>query len=313
MGDIRVVIQKPLNGGSGGGIPEAPNDGEQYGRQNETWTPISQTGGGVDSVTGDGVGGTATNVVMSFPTASDLALTTDDISNESTEIPGATQTDVNDTISTALVGINDLKANKATLTQDGGNVTGSIDTDANTFTLNSPGGGGSVTASNGLTKVANDIKLGGDFTEDTGIGLDGNSLQIMGNGANLIFIINDHADPADNYIDIKCGDNVIDMQQQYIAINSGDNTGVEVSVSSGIKLTTDEDINIVNPLATDETITKVIGRDSNGNLKEVDKVSTTTSNEPTGSTQVLNMVSLTQAEYDAGTKNATTFYIITDA
>lgn len=26
---------------SGGGIPEAPNDGTQYGRQNESWTPIS--------------------------------------------------------------------------------------------------------------------------------------------------------------------------------------------------------------------------------------------------------------------------------
>ena len=73
MGDIRVVIQKPLNGGSGGGIPEAPNDGEQYGRQNETWTPISQTGGGVDSVTGDGVGGTATNIVMSFPDTGEVS------------------------------------------------------------------------------------------------------------------------------------------------------------------------------------------------------------------------------------------------
>jgi hypothetical protein len=36
-------------------------------------------------------------------------------------------------------------------------------------------------------------------------------------------------------------------------------------------------------------------------------------NEPTGSDQVLNIVSLTQAEYDAGTPNDTTFYIITDA
>tara|TARA_R110000764_G_scaffold185267_1_gene270689 strand:- start:149 stop:541 length:393 start_codon:yes stop_codon:yes gene_type:complete len=35
--------------------------------------------------------------------------------------------------------------------------------------------------------------------------------------------------------------------------------------------------------------------------------------EPTGSEAVINMVSLTQAEYDAGTPVATTFYIITDA
>ncbi len=38
-----------------------------------------------------------------------------------------------------------------------------------------------------------------------------------------------------------------------------------------------------------------------------------TNGEPTGSDQVLNVVSLTQAEYDAGTPIATTLYIITDA
>jgi len=35
--------------------------------------------------------------------------------------------------------------------------------------------------------------------------------------------------------------------------------------------------------------------------------------EPTGSDVVLNVVSLTQAEYNAGTPVATTFYVITDA
>jgi hypothetical protein len=43
------------------------------------------------------------------------------------------------------------------------------------------------------------------------------------------------------------------------------------------------------------------------------KVSSTIAGEPTGSDRVLNTVSLTQAEYDAGTPIATTFYIITDA
>ena len=43
------------------------------------------------------------------------------------------------------------------------------------------------------------------------------------------------------------------------------------------------------------------------------KVSSTATGEPTGSDQVINMVSLTQAEYDAGTPVATTFYVITDA
>ena len=41
-------------------------------------------------------------------------------------------------------------------------------------------------------------------------------------------------------------------------------------------------------------------------------INSITTGEPTGSYAVLNVVSLTQAEYDAGAKVATTFYIITD-
>lgn len=44
---------------------------------------------------------------------------------------------------------------------------------------------------------------------------------------------------------------------------------------------------------------------------EVNTIDSSTSGEPAGSDQVLNVVSLTQAEYDAGTPVATTFYIIT--
>ena len=44
-----------------------------------------------------------------------------------------------------------------------------------------------------------------------------------------------------------------------------------------------------------------------------EKVSSVVSGEPTGSDAILNVVSLTQAEYDAGTPIATTVYIITDA
>ncbi len=43
------------------------------------------------------------------------------------------------------------------------------------------------------------------------------------------------------------------------------------------------------------------------------KVNSVTTGEPTGSDVVLNVVSLTQAEYDAGTPIATTIYNITDA
>ena len=43
---------------------------------------------------------------------------------------------------------------------------------------------------------------------------------------------------------------------------------------------------------------------------DVNTINSTTTSEPTGSDLVYNVVSLTQAEYDAGTPVATTFYII---
>ena len=42
-----------------------------------------------------------------------------------------------------------------------------------------------------------------------------------------------------------------------------------------------------------------------------DQVTSVTTGEPSGSDSVINIVSLTQAEYDAGTPVATTLYIIT--
>ena len=49
------------------------------------------------------------------------------------------------------------------------------------------------------------------------------------------------------------------------------------------------------------------------NSLQSDKVNSVTTGEPTGSYAIGNIVSLTQAEYDAGTKIATTIYNITDA
>lgn len=48
-------------------------------------------------------------------------------------------------------------------------------------------------------------------------------------------------------------------------------------------------------------------------VEEANTIDSITSGEPIGSDQVVNVVSLTQAEYDAGSPNTTTFYIITDA
>ena len=58
----------------------------------------------------------------------------------------------------------------------------------------------------------------------------------------------------------------------------------------------------------DANTTKLAGIEAGA---EVNTINTALAGEPTGSDQVLNVVSLTQAEYDAGTPVATTFYIIT--
>ena len=54
--------------------------------------------------------------------------------------------------------------------------------------------------------------------------------------------------------------------------------------------------------------TKLNGIETGAEVNTIDSI---VSGEPTGSDQVINVVSLTQAEYDAGTPVATTFYIIT--
>ena len=58
----------------------------------------------------------------------------------------------------------------------------------------------------------------------------------------------------------------------------------------------------------DANTTKLAGIETGA---EVNTINTALAGEPTGSDLVLNAVSLTQAEYDAGTPVATTFYIIT--
>ena len=67
-----------------------------------------------------------------------------------------------------------------------------------------------------------------------------------------------------------------------------------------------------NVTAIDDNTSKLAGIETGA---EVNTINSTTTGEPTGSDVVLNVVSLTQAEYDAGvtagTVNSTTFYIIT--
>jgi len=61
---------------------------------------------------------------------------------------------------------------------------------------------------------------------------------------------------------------------------------------------------------TDDEKTKLDGIEAGA---EVNTINSKTTGEPTGSDVVLNVVSLTQSEYDISTPVSTTFYLITDA
>ena len=71
---------------------------------------------------------------------------------------------------------------------------------------------------------------------------------------------------------------------------------------------TDFDTEVANNTAVAANTVKV-----GVTVEEANTIDSVTAGEPSGSDQVLNVVSLTQAEYDGGSPNATTFYIITDA
>jgi len=95
---------------------------------------------------------------------------------------------------------------------------------------------------------------------------------------------------------------VTDAEKTVLGNTSGTNTG-------------DQDLSGLQPVLlegpfVDGDKNKLDGIETGA---EVNTINSTTTGEPTGSDVVLNTVSLTQAEYDAGTPIATTLYIITDA
>ena len=94
--------------------------------------------------------------------------------------------------------------------------------------------------------------------------------------------------------------------------------------SSGVQSVTGDGVNNTdpsNPVLSYPTPDDIGALESGDNVSqlvndaiyETNTINSTITGEPTGSDVILNTVSLTQAEYDAGTPIATTLYIITDA
>lgn len=95
-------------------------------------------------------------------------------------------------------------------------------------------------------------------------------------------------------------------------------TLIDVSVNnSKIGITNQQALDILNnndKISYTDSVAVALNTEKVGVTNEQQNtINSTTAGEPLGSDAVLNVVSLTQAEYDAGTPLSTTFYIITDA
>ena len=92
-----------------------------------------------------------------------------------------------------------------------------------------------------------------------------------------------------------------------ISITTSQVTGfdTDVSTNSAVALNTAKETNVQSDWNATSGASEILNKPS--------VVSNDTTGEPTGSDSVNKIVSLTQAEYDAGTPVADTFYLITDA
>jgi len=115
---------------------------------------------------------------------------------------------------------------------------------------------------------------------------------------------------------VSIADDLISKQTE-IDLNSA-KVGITTQQATDITTNTAK-VGITTQQATDITTnTAKVSFDSASSTKlggietsaEVNTINSTTTSEPTGSDLVYNVVSLTQAEYDAGSPVATTFYLI---
>ena len=121
----------------------------------------------------------------------------------------------------------------------------------------------------------------------------------------------------DSYVK-KNGDGSISIYgDEGIFIDNGDGASIEISdvidISGTLGLSIDNIITATSFVVEGGSSDEILMAD--GSMQQASNlglITSETSGEPTGSDSIANIVSLTQAEYDAGTINATTLYIITD-
>ena len=130
-------------------------------------------------------------------------------------------------------------------------------------------------------------------------------------------IISSEIDDSSTIISNEINDDCTIISNDLIASTGGDVTSVNGETGDVILDTDDINEGSSNLYYTEARVSNNTSVSANTakvgvTNEEENTIDSITSGEPTGSDQVINVVSLTQAEYDAGTPIVTTFYIITD-
>ena len=136
------------------------------------------------------------------------------------------------------------------------------------------------------------------YTNNTGSDM---TFSIINGGTSLQTLI-PLVDGADAYVELIAAN-------LWSVLIGGDVAASDVSITDSGGLITAT--NVEDALQENRTAINLNTAKVGVTTEEANTIDSVVSGEPTGSDQVLNVVSLTQAEYDAGTPVSTTFYIIT--
>ena len=329
---ITIVVSQSGTVTPGSLISVDASNALKEGTDEKLFVPSASVGG-VQSVTGDGVGGSGVDVVMSFPTLTQLGLeNVDNTSDADKPVSTATQTEIDTKQDVLVSGTNIKTVNSQSLLGAGDIVISGSGGATNHSELTLDDGTnphGTTKADVGLSNVPNTdltsavalntakvsnvdhplvetaVPTGAVFTDtvydDTTIQaeVDLNTAKvgitptqasnITTNNAKISYT--DATQVATNVSNISTLQSEQTTQDSAIALNTA-KTGITAQQSADITANNAK-VGVTN--------------------EEQNTINSTTTGEPTGSDLVLNVVSLTQAEYDAGTPVATTLYVITDA
>ena len=224
--------------------------------------------------------------------------------------------DANVLTDTLLTKLNQIEDN-ATADQTDAEIRTAVDaaTNSNVFTdtdKSNLDGLQSGDSNNAKLDAANVFSLAGNrFVEGIEIG-GASSNYIVEDGANFKLITGNHMvfEAAGN------GATVFDFKGGGASSLQTDNVGANWYLPATSTAILDGESATSKMIPTVEWTSATFGAKSDvtTNTSDItDRLKSVTVGEPTGSDIVINMVSLTQAEYDAGTPSLTTFYVITDA